>query len=245
MILKYFFLPALLMFSCVISFCQEGLPKTENQWGLTANAGASSFASSLAWSHYHGIGKQRRFRIGYGLRVTNFWGSDLEYTTAPAKYTSGRQSIAALFAQNINANIDTVNFSGAQVNFLNAGIYLSYIIPYWKNRFAVGVNIDAAGFSFGAGRQASYKGKTVSAKPGIFNLLLISDSDKGSLNSEWYVSYRASRKIALKAGYEFLFTEYTTSEKIQPIPGTGEFNDRFRLKSAMIMLGVLISPYKK
>ena len=245
MILKYFFFPALLMFSCAMVFCQEGIQKNENQWGFTANAGASSFAGSLAWSHYHGIGSQRRFRIGYGLRLTSFLGSDLEYITAPAKYTSGRQSIAALFSENINANIDTVSFSGAQVNFLNAGIYLSYILPCWKNRFALGVNIDAAGFSFGAKRQATYKNNTVSAKPSVFNLLLISDSDKGSLNSEWYISYRASRKLAIKAGYEFLFTEYTTSSKIQPLPGSGELNDRFRLKSAMIMLGVLFSPYRK
>ncbi len=229
----------------ISSYSQDVIAKQSNEFGFTVNAGASSFANSFAWAHYTGLGKARRFRIGYGLRLTNFFGSDLEYITAPAKYTSGRQSIAALFSQNINANIDTVSFSGAQVNFLNAGIYLSYILPYWKNRFELGVNIDALGVSFGGRRQSVYKNNTVSAKPTVFNLLLISDSDKGSLNSEWYISYRATSKLAVKAGYEFLFTEYTTNSKIQPIPGTGEFNDRFRLKSAMIMLGVLFSPFKK
>ena len=229
----------------ISSYSQGVIAKQSSEFGFTVNAGASSFANSFAWAHYTGLGKNRRFSIGYGLRLTNFFGSDLEYITAPAKYTSGRQSIAALFSQNINTNIDTVSFSGAQVNFLNAGLYLSYILPYWKNRFELGVNIDALGLSFGGHRQAVYKNNTVSAKPTVFNLLLISDSDKGSLNSEWYVSYRATSKLAVKAGYEFLFTEYTTSSKIQSIPGSGEFNDRFRLKSAMIMFGVLFFPHKK
>jgi hypothetical protein len=245
MIRKHSFFSVLLMLFCSIVFGQDSIQKNEYQWAFTTNAGANSFAGSVAWSHYHGIGRQRRLRIGYGLRLTSFWGSDLEYITAPAKYTSGRQSFAALFAENINANIDTVHFPGAQVNALNAGIYLSYVLPYWKNRFTAGINIDAVGFSFGSSRQATYKNNTVFAKPSAFNLLLISDSDKGSLNSEWYVSYRAGRKVSLKAGYEFLFTEFTTSSKIQPIPAASEFNDRFRLKSGMVMLGVLYSPTKK
>jgi hypothetical protein len=245
MLLKYFFFAMLPLLCLCAVFGQDGIPKKNEQWGFAVNAGAGSFASSLAWSQQHGIGRRKRFRIGYGLRLTNFWGSDLEYVTAPAKYTSGKQSIAALFSPNIDANIDTVNFARTQVNLLNAGIYLSYILPWYSNRFQLGVNIDAAGVSFGSRQQAAYGNSSVSAKPTVFNLLLISDSDQGSLNSEWYISYRASHKLAVKAGYEFLFTEYTTSTKIQPIPGTASFNDRFRLKSAMLMLGVLFSPSKK
>jgi hypothetical protein len=245
MLLKYFFFAMLPLFCLCTAFGQDSISKKNNQWGFAVNVGAGSFASSLAWSHQQGIGQRKRLRIGYGLRLTNFWGSDLEYVTAPAKYTSGKQSIAALFATNINANIDTVTFPRTQVNSLNAGIYLAYILPFYSNRFQLGVNIDVAGISFGGRQQALYGNSTVSAKPTVLNLLLISDSDNGSLNSEWYISYRASNKLAIKAGYEFLFTEYTTSTKIQPIPGTADLNDRFRLKSAMLMLGILFSPHKK
>lgn len=228
-----------------ISFSQRLTYKEKNVFGLTVNAGPGSFANSLSWSHYYGIGKSKRFRAGYGIRLTNFIGSDLEYTTAPAKYTSGKSSIAALFSTNINANIDTVRFSVSQNNFLNVGIYLAYVLPYWKNRFELGVNIDAVGVSFGSRKNAEYKNNTVSAKPTPFNLLLISDSDIGSLNSEWYVSFWATKRLAVKVGYEFLFNEYTTDSKVQQIPNSNETNDRFRLKSSMIMLGVLFAPFRK
>jgi hypothetical protein len=242
--INFIFLITLLL-ACNISFSQQLSYKERNSFGLTVNVGAGSFANSLSWSHYHGIGKSKRLRIGYGLRFTNFTGSDLDYTTAPAKYTSGKSSIVALFSPDIKANIDTVSFSKSQTNFLNAGIYLNYVLPYWKNRFELGVNIDALGFTFGGRQNALYKNNTISAKPTLLNLLLISDSDKGSLNSEWYVSFWATKHLAVKAGYEFLFNEYTTDNKIQQLPNSSETNDRFRLKSGMAMLGILFAPFRK
>ena len=234
-----------LLFVFTISFSQKSPYKEKNSFALTVNAGAGSFADALAWSHYHAIGKNKRFRIGYGARFTNFIGSDMDYITAPAKYTSGKTSIGALFATNIEANIDTVNFVKSQTNSLNAGIYFSYVLPYWKNKFELGVNIDVLGFSFGGKQNAVYKNNTVSAKPTPFNLLLISDSDIGSLNSEWYISFWVNKHLAVKTGYEFLFSEYTTESKVQHLPNSNETNDRFRFKSGMIMLGVLFAPFRK
>ena len=234
-----------LIILCKTSFAQKTMYKENSSFGLAVNAGAGSFAGALAWSHYHPIGKKKRLKIGYGIRLTNFIGSDLSFITAPAKYTSGKSSIAALFSENIVANLDTVTFARVQNNSLNAGIYLAYTLPYWGNKFELGVNIDAIGFSFGARQNAVYKGLTVTAKPTAFNLLLISDSDKGSLNSEWYVSYWVTKSFSLKAGYEFLFTEYTTDSKIQQLPNSANTNDRFRLKSAMVLLGIQYAPFRK
>jgi len=243
-IIKRVFLCSLLL-SCNIGFAQKQSYKEKNLFGLSVNAGPGSFASALSWTHNHAVGKKQRFNIGYGLRFTNFIGSDLDYTTAPAKYTSGKSSIAALFSENIPANIDTVSFAKSQTYFLNAGIYLSYLLPYFKNRLEIGVNIDAIGFTFGSRQNAVYKNNTVTAKPTSLNLLLISDSDQGSLNSEWYVSYWVTPKLAVKLGYEFLFSEYTTDTKIQQLPTLNEANDRFRFKSSMIMLGVSFAPFRK
>lgn len=228
-----------------VLLAQKTSNKEGNAFSLTANIGASSFANSLAWTHVYGIGKNKRFKVGYGLRLTNLFGSDQNFTTAPAKFTSGKSSIAALFSENIIANIDTIGLGKVQTNFINAGIYLNYTLPYWKNRLELGVNIDAIGFTFGSKQNASYNNNTVSAKPSSFNILLISDSDVGSLNSEWYISYWASKNLKIKAGYEFLFTEYTTETKIQAIPGTTDRNDRFRLKSPMVMFGIVYAPFKK
>ncbi|MCY7421330.1 MAG: hypothetical protein LH478_06250 [Chitinophagaceae bacterium] len=243
-IINRVFLCSLLLI-CNICFSQKQVYKQKNSFGLTVNAGPGSFATALSWTHFHAVGKTKRFSVGYGLRFTNFIGSDLDYITAPAKFTSGKSSIAALFSDNILANIDTVSFPKSQTYFLNTGIYLSYLLPYWKNRLELGVNIDALGVTFGPRQNALYKNNTAGAKPTTFNLLLISDSDRGSLNSEWYASFWVTPRVAVKAGFEFLFSEYTTDTKIQQLPNLNETNDRFRFKSSMIMLGVSFAPFRK
>ncbi len=243
-IINWVFLSSLLL-ACNICFAQKKAYKEKNLFGLSLNAGPGSFATALSWTHNNAVGKKQRFNIGYGLRFTNFIGSDLDYITAPAKYTSGKSSVAALFSENIPANIDTVSFAKSQTYFLNAGIYLSYLFPYFNNRLELGVNIDAIGFTFGPRQNGVYKNNTVTAKPTSLNLLLISDSDQGSLNSEWYASYWVTPKLAVKVGYEFLFSEYTTDTKIQLLPNLNEANDRFRFKSSMIMLGVSYAPFRK
>ena len=243
--INYFLITALGLLISIASIAQKTTYKAGNAFSFTVNAGASTFASSLAWMHYRGVGKHKRLKVGYGLRFTSFAGSDIEFITAPAKFTSGKSSIAALVSPNINANIDTVSFATAQINSLNAGIYFAYTLPFWKNKVELGVNIDAVGFSFGGQQKGLYKNNEVSAKPTSFNLLLISDSDLGSLNSEWYVSYQFTKKVAVKVGYEFLFNEYTTTTKVQQLPSSNQTNDRFRLKSGMIMLGVNFSPFRK
>ena len=225
--------------------CLKAQQARKTTLGLAANVGSGNFANALSWSQEHGLGKNKRFKIGYGIRLTNFWGSDQNYITAPAKYTSGTQSISALFTENIEANLDTVAFAKAQVNSLNAAIYLAYTLPILKDRFDLGVNIDAFGISFGSKTNGSYQGRSVAASPTTWHLLLISDSDKGSLNSEWYIRYWITPKWAVKVGYEFLFTEYTTDQAIQTVPGFTEKNDRFRNKSRMLLVGVQFAPFSK
>lgn len=119
---------------------------------------------------------------------------------------------------------------------LNITINLGYnITPRWY----AGFNIDAIGFSFGGEKNGRFitnnAGQTVSAKPTGFNLLLISDNDKGSLNSELFVRYQWNKKWAARLGYQFLFTEYTTATEVQRFP---EANDRFRNKVSAVLFGV-------
>lgn len=226
--------------------------KEGHLFGLSLNAGKGEFANALSWSHYHGIDKKSRFKIGYGIRLTNYFAKNNEYITAPAKYTTGKESFAALFEpKRLEDNFDTIQFSKAQVNALNAAIFLSYTPPILGDKLDIGMNIDAVGFSFAARQQATFRGRggfndgAVSTLPTALNALLISDSDIGSLNSEWYVRYWIKPSIAVKVGFEFLFTEFQTSDKIQPIPNTNEFNDRFRKKSSLAMIGIQFAPFKK
>ncbi|MBC8109708.1 MAG: hypothetical protein H7Y04_01470 [Verrucomicrobia bacterium] len=213
----------------------------------TVNVGNKQFASALSWNQQYGIGKSKRFKVGYGLRLSNYFGADQNYITAPAKYTSGKSSLAALFTENIEVNLDTLFVPRPQLNFLNAAVYLTY--SFFDERLDVGMNIDVIGFSVGSKRKGTFvsDGRTgiADAKPTTFNLLLISDSDLGSLNSEWYLRFWFQKKWAVKAGYQFLFTEYTTDTKIQQLPNSNDTNDRFRNKSAMLMLGVTYAPFRK
>ena len=102
--------------------------------------------AALSLNRLHGIGRANRFRIGYGLRFTSAFGSNTDYRTAPAKLTSGNESIVALFSDDIVSQIDTVRFPKTQINSLNISINLEYAI---SRKFDVGFNIDAIGFSFG------------------------------------------------------------------------------------------------
>ena len=76
----------------------------------------------------------------------------------------------------------------------------------------------------------------MSAHPTPFNVLLISDNDRGTLNSELYANYFLNEKWGLKLAGQFLFTEYTTQYEIQQYP---EANDRFRNKSLLLAIGVV------
>lgn len=237
------FITGLLLLANATVFAQS-----ENHvFEATANVGKNQFAGAFSWSRVHGLGGKQRFKVGYGLRLTNYFGTDQNYVTAPAKFTSGKESLAALFSENIPANFDTLTLPRAQVNSLNAAIYLSYTAL--RGKLDIGFNIDAIGFSFGSGRQGTFLsgGNTgiQAAKPTAFNVLLISDSDRGSLNSELNVRYWFHRKWAVRVGYQFLFTEYTTNRAVQSVPGFAEPNSRFRNKSSMALVGIAYAPFRK
>ncbi len=206
---------------------------------FTVAFGAGDFSTALAYQHLWKLGQKQKFGIGTGLRLTNYFASNGYFTTAPAKLTSGKTGPGVFFAETIDANIDSVLFKKAQVNALNLSVNFSY---NFSKKITLGFNIDAIGFSFGAKQNGSYLGNNgagaaTTAKPTSFNLLLVSDNDLGSLNSEFYGQYKFNSKWGVKAGFQFLFTEYTTVTEVQTTPG-GKKNDRFRYKSGALSLGV-------
>jgi hypothetical protein len=237
---KSILVPFIAMFTlCATSAQAQQLPTKSREAIFTTAIGSSEFSTALAYQHLWLVGKKRRLGLGAGLRLTNYFGSNKYFTTAPAKLTSGQTGPGVFFADNIEENIDSVLFKNAQVNSLNLSINIQYA---FSKKFAAGFNIDAIGFSFGGQKDATYFGNNgtggaTSAKPTGFNLLLISDNDKGSLNSEIYGKYMFNNKWAVKLGYQFLFVEYTTDTEVQTTPD-GQTNDRFRNKSSGILLGV-------
>ena len=227
------------------SLAQTTEPTPSTRWKqyyeLSLSGGNQQFASALSWSHLYGVGEKKKFRVGYGLRYTGYWSNNKEFITAPAKLTSKQEGPQVLFSETFEENLDTFKVGKSQVNAINAAIYLQYD---FSPKFQVGFNIDAVGFSFGkkvnGSITSSLIGSTIhpSAKPTPFNLLLVSDNDIGSLNSELYARYFFHKKWAIKAGASFLFVEYQTSTKDLLD------NDRYRNKSLTAMIGIVFSPFK-
>jgi len=217
---------------------------------IAGNIGDGEGAGALSWSHLHGIGhKKRRLKIGYGLRFTSYVGANKWYTTAPSKYTSTRQDPLTIFSETIENNIDTIALVTPQVNMMNLSIHIEYNV--WRF-FDLGMNIDAIGFSFGGKQKvnvlsSSFDGgqaPVTTARPTSFNLLLTSDNDIGSLNSEFFVRYWISPKFGIRAGYSFLFTEYRTENKLS-FDNKRIENDRYRLKTSMFLLAFTYKPFHK
>lgn len=200
--------------------------------------GSNQFTTAFSYRYLWNFGKKKQWQMGAGLRLTNNFGKNNYYITAPAKLTSGKTGPAVLFADQLNQNIDSILFANTQANSLNLTVNFGYKI---NDKWSVGFDIDAIGFSFGGKEQGTYLGNggsvaIANAKPSGFNWLLVSDNDLGTLNSEFFAQYNINNKWSAKLGFQFLFTEFTTDTNVQTTP-TGEKNDRFRNKAGQISIG--------
>jgi hypothetical protein len=222
--------------------------REQHYFDASAAIGSESFSGSLGWSHLHGIGKKKqRLKVGYGVRYTSFVAANKYYTTAPSKYTSTTQSLGTLFSETILKNIDTITTATAVTHSLNLALHIQYTLT---PKFDIGCNIDLVGVSFGPSKQFNIISNVYDAgqepvqqgSPTTLNLLLTSDNDIGSLNSEFFVRYRLTHKISLKGGYAFLFSEYSTDRNLSFDDGR-IVNDRYRYKAPMGFIGVSFKPF--
>jgi hypothetical protein len=221
----------------------QGLDKSYKTFDLALAGAGNGFSPAISFTQMWGVGKSNRLKIGYGVRVTSYFGGASDFRTAPAKFTSGSSSISALFADDIVANIDTFSVNSVQTNALNVSINLQYAL---SKKVELGFNIDATGKTWGGtvnGNLISTRNKrkftdgstTSPSNPETYNFLLISDSDIGSLNSELYARYWVSDKIGIRAGTSFQFVELTTDKKVEI---NGITNNTWRKKNLMPMIAV-------
>lgn len=227
------------LLTLTVRLAAQEIPGSRSFSDLTVAAGDTEGTLALAFNYDKSFGKQNKLVIGFGGRFTSYLGKNQYYQTAPAKLTSGKTGLGVIFTENIEANIDTFLVKTATVSSLNLLITLGYnFSPKLMARF----NIDAIGVSFGNKTTGNYidgnRGSVSEASPTVFNALLTSDNDRGSLNSELFIRYLFSGHWGIKGGASFHFTEYTTKTAIQQFP---EANDRFRNKSLMIALGISYS----
>ena len=233
--MKKYSIILLLLVAGNIAYAQSRTSKdqvAEAGFAVARKQGTFTAAYFYNWN----LGRKKKVTVGLGARATAYFGRDQYYITAPAKLTSGSTGPGVLFKENIDTNIDTFRVQSPQVNAVNLLINLGY---HFSEKVFVGFSIDAIGYSFGSRVHGSYiNGPShiqERAEVTSFNALLISDNDRGSLNSELYVRYNVHDRVYIKAGVQFLFTEYTTQTDIQTSP---EPNDRFRRKSLLAGFGV-------
>ena len=226
------------------ALAQNKVQRNVNQFAdVTLGVGSSQYTGSASYVRNWKLGKRKRLEAGFGARFTSYVGSNLYYRTAPAILTSGKTGPGVFFADDILPNIDSVLFPKSQVNMFNLTLNLGYNIT---KKISAGLNIDLIGFSFGKKQNSIYytnnfaTGVPVAAKPTTVNLFLISDNDKGSLNSEFFAKYKWNDSWSVKLAFQFLFAEYTTTSKVQTTPG-GDTNDRFRKKMSGVAVGVAYS----
>lgn len=246
----------LILIAGIILFNNGALQAQENKAGyfknelthfeFSAAGNGASNVFSVSWNRLHAVTKNKKFSVGYGLRFNSHFGTG-NFITAPSKLTSGAENPFVIFYDDKPENFDTIGIDHFWVNSLNACIYLNYA---FNSKWEIAFNIDAAGLSFGKSTTADYNSSKrnatspmaenkQAARPSPFNLLLVSDNDIGSLNSEIKIKYYFRDQWALNVGGTFIFAEYTTGNKLFLN------NDRFRQKSFIPMLGITYSPFRK
>jgi long-subunit fatty acid transport protein len=214
----------LLLFFSVVAATSAQTSSTVNYGSITGAIGNSQGSISIDYFHLWKLGKAKKIEIGVGGRFTSYFGSNQYYSSAPAALA------------NDVAKTDSILLGSPQVNAINLAVNLGYRL---SPKIGLGFNIDALGFTLGSKKNGTYlngtQGEATSGNPTSFNVLLVGNNDRGTLNSEFYARYFFNEKLAIKIAYQFLFTEYTTDTQIQQAP---EANDRFRNKAGLFSLGI-------
>jgi hypothetical protein len=222
--MKHFFFLSLSLFIAQTTFAQREDAPNYYKNSISADFNVASDGN-------------KRFKIGYGVRLNHNFGGKGQFLTAPAILTTGKTGPIVFFdGTKLEKNIDTLQTTAFSVTSINIPLYLEYAIT---NKIDLGFNIDLIGVSIGSSTSnynsvhatAANKG-TVNAKASTLNALLIGDNDLGSLNSEIVARYHLNDKLAFSAGLCFAFAEFTTTRKLYLD------NDRFRQKQLMPMIGV-------
>lgn len=164
-----------------------------------------------------------RLRLGAGARLMGFGGGE------PIAFSTGDPALIA------RGQTTTLLVPDARVFSLNLEVQavLRLLGP-----LEAGANIDLAGLSFGPGRTGDHRtGDPAFAGPkrarvSSPNLLLIGNRDRGQLDSEFFLGWRFTEGLTLRAGLSHVATEYRT---LDPLDAG---NRRFRRFTTQPFLGV-------
>jgi hypothetical protein len=169
------------------------------------------------------VGTFEKLRAGLGLRGTLEVGT-LNLTPQDAKFVPASVK-------------DTLRISVAPIA-LNVAVHLGYLI---SDRLQAGFNIDLFGYSTGGSRSGVYTenatsaAEPVNAKAASINIFQGGSSDRGNLNSQFFLMWALSDRHAIKAGLSHQRVEYKTETEM------ASNTNRFHTFSNLVFIGAQIA----
>lgn len=239
--MKKILLVHIVLFAGLSVFAQKKTGNSINRFAdITGTVGSGRGTAAISYVHNWKLGKKQKWEAGLGARLTTYFGTKQEHTTAPAKLSRGTSvPFVVVFAPQKTENWDTLTVQRP----LNASVNISANFGYaFNQRWSAGFNIDLIGFTVGRKTAAILTSNGITttepmAKPTGFNVLLTGDLDYGSLNSEFFLKYKLNSRWGVRAVYQFYFSEYKTSSAKQIAPDGTEVT-RFRQKGNNLGAGI-------
>lgn len=208
-------------------FAQQKVSNKENYVDIGIGFAKKQQIFTTGYYHNWSLSKSKKIVknifVGTGIRFLGYSAKDVYFTSAPPSLY-GTSNEDSLFAP--KSAMYSIN------TFVNFGYNIS-------RKFQVGFNLDVIGFSFGSTSSLNFISNGVtsnaSASPTKLNALLVGANDLGTLNGGLFIRYKYNDKLGVRLSYHTLFTELTTSQKLQTKP---EQNDRFRHGANPIGIGI-------
>ncbi|OYZ43694.1 MAG: hypothetical protein B7Y19_09485, partial [Sphingobacteriales bacterium 24-40-4] len=151
MLIKALFLgSAILMIS--INSLKSQTSNNRNELTLSSTFGEKQAVFSIAYAYNWQVGRKKKLELGLGVRLTNFNGNKINYTTAPANLsrTNTIPFLTVLSGQSYE-NWDSLEVQRPLIVALNTTANIKY---HFSNKLSAGFNIDLFGVSIGRNSSA-------------------------------------------------------------------------------------------
>ena len=191
-------LPAALLPLCAAAQTAPAAPRHATVLDLTGATGENGlrYASAAGWRLW-GLDRAGRFQVGLGARASYYWANENGFD----KQSGGNPARLLRVTQ-------------PRILALNAAFHLRARVA---GPVRVGFNLDALGASFGPVRSGQLSHPVGPAsfnsgppEPVQANILQGGSPDRGSLNSELYLSVALGHGLSVRGAWSHLVTAYET-----------------------------------